>query len=72
MGNWNITIVGVGSHHNKDNPTDADRIFFECVDKLENAGQSVVHASFTHGGAIVMPLKKATEEQPFLGVYEFP
>ena len=50
MGNWNITIVGTGPHHNgKD--YDADQIFKETVEKLETAGQSIGHASITVGSA---------------------
>jgi hypothetical protein len=49
MGNWNINIQGVGCHHNKANPSDADRMFDEFVAKLSLAGHTVQHATFTHG-----------------------
>ena len=29
MGNWNISIHGVGSHHNKQHPKDANRMAAE-------------------------------------------
>lgn len=49
MGNWNITIRGVGSHHNRAYPNDANRMAAEFVKKLKDAGHSVVAASITHG-----------------------
>jgi len=49
MGNWNINIQGVGCHHNKDNPTDADRMTKEFVEKLAKH-HIIEHATFTHGG----------------------
>ena len=50
MGNWNITIRGIGAHHNKDNPTDANRMSKEFVEALKAAGHRVLGASFTFGG----------------------
>ena len=50
MGNWAIVINGVGCHHNTDYPQDANRMAKEFVEKLEEAGHSISHASFTHGG----------------------
>lgn len=50
MGNWAIHIEGVGAHHN-DKDYDADAIFRKFVKELGEAGQSVIHASITHGGA---------------------
>ncbi len=49
MGNWNITIRGVGCHHNKNLTTDANRMAAEFVDKLKAAGHCIVAASFTYG-----------------------
>lgn len=49
MGNWAITIIGTGAHHNKEYLGDANRIFKKVVDELKAAGQNVEHASFTHG-----------------------
>lgn len=54
MGNWNMTIIGTGAHHNADNPGDADRVLSETVKKLKDAGHNVEHASFTHGGRDVI------------------
>ena len=51
MGNWHISIEGVGMHHNPDEPRDADKIARRFVAELENAGHSVSHATFTHGGS---------------------
>lgn len=50
MGNWNITIRGVGIHHNRKQPTDANRMAAEFVKKLKDAGHMIVAASITHGG----------------------
>lgn len=51
MGNWNINIQGVGSHHNTDNPTDANKMAHRFVHDLIAAGHCVQGATFTHGGA---------------------
>lgn len=51
MGNWNISIRGVGVHHNKDLPADADRMAHDFVEKLRAAGHSIVSAEITFGGA---------------------
>jgi len=37
MGNWTLVVNGVGAHHNKDNKTDADRMFARFVDELRAA-----------------------------------
>lgn len=50
MGNWNMSIIGTGAHHNANNPGDADRVLSETVKKLKDAGHNVEHASITHGG----------------------
>jgi hypothetical protein len=49
MGNWNINIQGVGSHHNASNPEDADLLAADFVEKLKSSGHSIEVASFTHG-----------------------
>ncbi|HEY8094606.1 MAG TPA: hypothetical protein VIE65_00735 [Methylobacter sp.] len=50
MGNWNITIRGVGVHHNKKLQKDANRMAAKFVHELREAGHHIVSASFTHGG----------------------
>lgn len=50
MGNWNITIRGIGPHHNEDSPEDANRMASAFVRQLKNAGHIIVSASITHGG----------------------
>lgn len=50
MGNWNINIRGVGCHHNKNLPTDADRMAARFVKELRDAGHQVHSAAITHGG----------------------
>jgi hypothetical protein len=49
MGNWAITIQGIGAHHNKLNSGDANRMARRFVRQLRNAGHTVVRADFTHG-----------------------
>lgn len=49
MGNWNITVRGVGCHHNQGLPTDADRMAARFVKELKDAGHSIASATITHG-----------------------
>ncbi len=49
MGNWNISIEGVGAHHNKDCEEDADKMARKFVGELKEKGHSLSHATFTHG-----------------------
>lgn len=51
MGQWVIVVEGTGAHHNKENPTDADRMAKRFVDELTRVGHTVRNASFTHGAA---------------------
>jgi len=51
MGNWNISIRGVGAHHNENNPKDVDRIARRFVRELREAGHSILDAEITHGSA---------------------
>lgn len=62
MGNYNITINGTGCHHNKDNPTDADFMFLEFVDKLKAAGHNVDYAAFTSGSITKPKMVSKCEE----------
>ena len=48
MGNWHVSIEGQGS---PDNPTDANLLAHEFVERLRQAGHVVTRATFTHGGA---------------------
>jgi len=50
MGNWNITIQGVGSHHNGKPEIDANEVAKEFVHKLIKQGQTINVATFTYGG----------------------
>lgn len=50
MGQWNITIRGTGSHHNRKHAIDANRMAAKFVQELKDAGHQVVAASITHGG----------------------
>lgn len=49
MGNWNITVRGVGCHHNKKLAEDANRMAAKFVADLKKAGHTVAAASFTYG-----------------------
>lgn len=46
MGHYKITIKGLGSHHNKDNKADADKMAFQFVHELKAAGHNLSEASF--------------------------
>lgn len=46
MGYYKITIKGLGSHHNKDNKADADKMAFTFVHDLKMAGHNISHATF--------------------------
>lgn len=57
MGNWHISIQGVGAHHNTVGPhnpagnaADANLMMADFVEALRKAGHNVVLATFTHGG----------------------
>jgi len=54
MGNWNISIEGIGAHHNKDNPQDANRMAQAFVGALKRAGHNVTKASFTYGAVEIL------------------
>lgn len=51
MGNWHISVRGVGAHHNENYPQDANRMAAEFVEALRAAGHSVMAADFTYGAA---------------------
>lgn len=51
MGNWHISIEGVGPHHNDGCTFDADKVARDTVRALRKAGHRITHASFTYGGA---------------------
>lgn len=50
MGNWTITIRGVGAHHNERNPNDPNRMAASFVQQLVDAGHTVRSAHFAHSG----------------------
>lgn len=51
MGNWNISIRGVGPHHNGRPDIDADAKARNLVADLVAAGHIIDGASFTYGAA---------------------
>lgn len=59
MGNWHISVQGVGAHHNQNNPTDANKMARKFVEDLQAAGHLVESAEFTHGAK--EDLKPATK-----------
>jgi hypothetical protein len=51
MGHWNITVRGVGCHHNRSaDVKDANKAAAEFVQRLKADGHSITAASFTCGG----------------------
>jgi hypothetical protein len=50
MGNWNINIQGIGSHHNEGNVADAQYMAARFVEDLKKVGHTIEHAEFTSGG----------------------
>jgi hypothetical protein len=54
MGNWIITIQGVGSHGNG-KEHDAEQIYRRFIEELRAAGQSVHHSSIHMSGAYFDP-----------------
>lgn len=50
MGNWHISIEGIGCHHNQQLETDANKMASKFVKALKDAGHTVTKATFTHGG----------------------
>lgn len=50
MGDWNLTVIGCGAHHNKEFADDVDRMFADFVRRLKAAGHDLEHASMTYGG----------------------
>ena len=51
MGNWHISIEGVGFHHNYNFPIDANKMAEKFVKELQEAGHTISKASFTHGAS---------------------
>lgn len=51
MGNWNISIRGVGQHHNNA-PEDVEQMAARFVESLKKAGHSVGSAVVTTGGEV--------------------
>ncbi len=46
MGQYTITIKGLGAHHNKDNKGDAEKMAFQFVHDLKEAGHNISEATF--------------------------
>lgn len=53
MGNYTITIRGVGPHHNGQH-FDAEQVAAKAVDALKAAGHSIIGAEMTYGGVEVI------------------
>lgn len=51
MGNWHISVEGVGAHHNAEYPNDANRLAQKFVEELRAAGHQVNKATFTYGAS---------------------
>lgn len=63
MGQWNISIHGTGAHHNKANPTDANRQAAEFVRMLKAAGHTITKATITYGGEEDVTNPETIEEE---------
>lgn len=50
MGNWHISIQGLGCHHNESKDIDANLAAAEFVEHLRKMGQQIEKATFTYGG----------------------
>lgn len=53
MGNWNVSVEGVGCHHNG-KPYDVEAITNEYVKQLKAAGHTVTKATVTTGSTIAI------------------
>ena len=52
MGNWHISIQGVGCHHNSvSSETDANNMAKDFIKQLKTAGHKIQQATFTCGSA---------------------
>lgn len=65
MGNWNITIQGVGPHGNGIKE-DAEQLYRKFMEDVHNAGHNITQSSVTYGGAYfdtrtIPPLKSKGE-----------
>lgn len=49
MGNWKMTIEGIGAHNNSSNPADADVMLQAFVEQLKEAGHNISRSSFFSG-----------------------
>ena len=58
MGNWSISIRGVGPHENG-RPYDVEQIAADLTDKLREAGHNVTSATVTIGGEVNVADRKA-------------
>jgi hypothetical protein len=50
MGDWNITIQGVGAHGNGIKG-DIEQIYKRFIEDIKAHGHNIVHSSVTSGGA---------------------
>jgi len=54
LGNWNMTIQGVGAHGNGIE-ADIEQIYKRVLEEVKAGGHNIVHASITSGGAYFDP-----------------
>lgn len=62
MGDWTITIHGMGAHHNG-KECDADYLAQELVHELRRQGQQIKDAKFTFGGCKELAVKSSYPEK---------
>ena len=63
MGNWNLTIAGVGSHHSG-SAADVEQMAAKFADELKAAGHSVTRAHVTTTGGEIDVLNRRGELLP--------
>ena len=49
MGNWHISIQGIGPHHNTDYENDAKKLAEKFTKELKDKGHRITYATFTEG-----------------------
>ncbi len=68
MGNWHISIQGVGCHHNNNAEYDVDRLVREFVQTLKIHGHIIERADFTFGAREdVTPVRDINLNDEFTG-----
>jgi hypothetical protein len=65
MGYWNITVNGIGAHHNQDYEKDANKMFAKFIADMKAAGHQISVATFTYGSRDTIDLGSAYESPTY-------